>query len=658
MRCSLWLLWCCCANSVALTQQVLPAQTAAEQEPSLEQLLRTPLNAVPRNVEISTASRMQQNSETAPAITYLVTSQDIRLYQLRSLAEVLQLMPGLHISTDGSFYYIGVRGLGRHNDFNSRLLFLIDGVRANDNIADAMLIGTDAIIDVESIDRIEFTPGPGSALYGNNAFFGVLNIVTQGASRLHGVALSMQLDSLQQQQLRLSWAERDQANWEGWFNASINERPNIPLTYPTPAEFTDILQGRHHEDYYRLQAGLKSAGWWWQGAMNQRRLSIPIGLSSATSAEVSQISDRNYLNRLSKKFVFSADWELQTKLTQSGLSFRRLQPYLDPLLQRQVAETYLAGRWRHFELQAANRSFANHLLLAGAEYQQDLQQQITVGDQGQPPAFLFLGNNHRTGIYLQDLWQVQPQHTLVLGARFDDSKVGPAITTPRVAWIWQTSSNTTLKLMHGSAFRVANLNEFSGNVLTTAAIPAEEKIKTTELAWQHYLTSQLQYRFSAFQSQITDLIEFDPYVGVFINGSSLRSQGLDSGIEYRGSAQQQLRINWSWQQTRYQDHSQVLENSPRHVVNLLYNQPLFRSDLSFSWQTRAVSSRQTLLEHLHGYVVHNVNLLWPVSDDVELSLGVHNLTQNRYDDQPLLTAPPIRNFERTIRLSLHWRLSR
>ncbi len=117
---------------------------------------------------------------------------DLEASQQQS-AEVLQLMPGLHISTDGSFYYIGVRGLGRHNDFNSRLLFLIDGVRANDNIGDAMLIGTDAMIDVESIDRVEFTPGPGSALYGNNAFFGVLNIVTQGASRLHGVALSMQL---------------------------------------------------------------------------------------------------------------------------------------------------------------------------------------------------------------------------------------------------------------------------------------------------------------------------------------------------------------------------------------------------------------------------------------------------------------------------------
>ena len=160
-----------------------------------------------------------------------------------------------------------------------------------------------------------------------------------------------------------------------------------------------------------------------------------------------------------------------------------------------------------------------------------------------------------------------------------------------------------------------------------------------------------------FHSQITDLIELDPFTGVFVNGSTLRSNGLDAGVEYRGTQQQQLRLQWSWQQTRYAERDKLLENSPHHLLNFLYNQPLFHPDLTFSWHSRAVSKRETLLEKLPGYVLHNTNLLWQLSDELEVSFGVHNLTQTRYDDQPSLYAPPIRNVGRTIRLGLQWRLS-
>lgn len=646
------LLGLCSYPVAALAQAATPLA-----EPTLEELLRTPLNAVPRDVEISTASRTQQSADAAPAITYLVTSQDIRLYQLRTLAEVLQLLPGIQITSDGGFHYIGVRGLGRHADFNSRILFLIDGVRANENIGDAMLVGSDAMIDVESIARIEFTPGPGSALYGNNAFFGVINIITKGVGRLHGVALSLQLDSLQQQQYRFNWAHREQASWESWFSASINERPNIPLIYPVADEFNDVLQARHHDDFYRLQGGFKSSGWLWQGAMNQRHLKIPLGLNAQMQPELQTISDHNYMYRLSKNIQFSAEWELDAKLSQSGLEFQKLSPYLDPLLQRQVAETRMDGRWQQLELHLINRSFASHLLMAGAEHQRDLEQQITLGDEGLAPYFTFIGENHRTGVFLQDLWQVFPKHTLVLGVRLDDSKRGPAVTTPRLAWIWQTSDDMTLKLTQGSAFRVANLNEFSTNALTIYPIPAQEKISTSELAWQHYLTSQFQYRLSMFHSNITDLIELDPFTGIFINGQRLTSHGIDAGIEYRGQQQQQVRLQWSWQQTRYADRNKLLENSPQHLVNFLYNQPLFHPDFTLSWHSRAVSKRETLLEKLPGYTLHNVNFLWQLSRELDVSFGIHNLTQTRYVDQPSLYAPPIRHGGRTIRLGLQWRLS-
>ena len=72
-----------------------------------------------------------------------------------------------------------MRGFSRPGDFNSRILLQIDGHRLNDNIFDTAAIGTEFPLDIDLIDRIEFMRGPGSSLYGSNAFFGVINIITR-----------------------------------------------------------------------------------------------------------------------------------------------------------------------------------------------------------------------------------------------------------------------------------------------------------------------------------------------------------------------------------------------------------------------------------------------------------------------------------------------
>src|SRR5205085_8318509 len=102
---------------------------------------------------------------------------------------LLQSVQGLHVSYDRNYAFLGMRGINL-GDFNSRVLLLIDGHRINSNLSDGALIETAFILDIDLIDRVEIIRGPGSVLYGNNAFFGVINVITRRGKQLNGAEVS------------------------------------------------------------------------------------------------------------------------------------------------------------------------------------------------------------------------------------------------------------------------------------------------------------------------------------------------------------------------------------------------------------------------------------------------------------------------------------
>ena len=148
---------------------------------SLEQLM---------DVKITGASKYEQKqSEVAAAVT-VITRNDIRAYGWRTLSEILTSLPGVFSSYDHSYNYIGVRGFNILGDFNTRILVSVNGNRINDATYDQGPMGRDFPLDVELIERIEFIPGPGSAVYGQNAMLGVVNIITRKGSNINGVEVS------------------------------------------------------------------------------------------------------------------------------------------------------------------------------------------------------------------------------------------------------------------------------------------------------------------------------------------------------------------------------------------------------------------------------------------------------------------------------------
>ena len=145
---------------------------------------RTLLEGVP---SVFAASKYDQPLTEAPADVSIVTRAEILRYGWRTLADVLRGVRGFLVTNDRNYAYAGVRGFARTGDYNGRILLTVDGHRVNDTIYDQALLGTEGPVDLDLVERVEIVRGAGSSVYGSNAFFGVINLITRRGRDVGGV---------------------------------------------------------------------------------------------------------------------------------------------------------------------------------------------------------------------------------------------------------------------------------------------------------------------------------------------------------------------------------------------------------------------------------------------------------------------------------------
>lgn len=126
---------------------------------------------------VVTASRKSQKVSDAPAAVYVITQKMIRERGYRTLVDALHDVPGFDFQHTYGIYpeLIHQRGLVGENN---RTLVYVDGVPDNNINENAILAGT-VRFPLNNVDKIEIVSGPASALYGANAFNGIINIITK-----------------------------------------------------------------------------------------------------------------------------------------------------------------------------------------------------------------------------------------------------------------------------------------------------------------------------------------------------------------------------------------------------------------------------------------------------------------------------------------------
>lgn len=132
---------------------------------------------------VTVASRYAQTIRQAPSLVTVVTGEQIRQYGHRTISDVLRGVAGVYLSVSNeSRTLAGVRAIS--SDDNNKILLLIDGVPWFDGIYNHAWL--DDYLPLVHVKQIEVIKGPGSAVYGANAFAGVVNVVTYGPDDLLG----------------------------------------------------------------------------------------------------------------------------------------------------------------------------------------------------------------------------------------------------------------------------------------------------------------------------------------------------------------------------------------------------------------------------------------------------------------------------------------
>lgn len=131
------------------------------------------------NVEITTAGKTREKVKDIPASVVIVTRKEIERYGYATLTDILENVPGMYniYSYTGAPGNFGVRGFWNPVSQNGNIAILVNGIRQFDEDQRSHPIAN-TTVPIEAIDRIEIIRGPMAVMYGSNASFGVINILT------------------------------------------------------------------------------------------------------------------------------------------------------------------------------------------------------------------------------------------------------------------------------------------------------------------------------------------------------------------------------------------------------------------------------------------------------------------------------------------------
>jgi len=630
-----------CRPVIAIACLLLASAAGFAQAPDLSQASLEEL----MNIKVITASKYQQSSQSAPSLVTVVTADEIRKYGYRTLADILRSVGGFYVTYDRNYSYVGVRGFNRPGDYNTRILLLLDGHRLNDAIYDMAYVGTDFVLDVDLIERVEVIRGPSSSLYGTNAFFAVINVITKRGAQLNGAELSSAAASFNTYKGRASYGKQFQPFellLSGTYYTSAGQNLFFP-EFNTPENNFGVAAQGDDDRSRNLFGELSIRKLTLRAAYVEREKGIPTAAfgdifnnPASRSFDTLRSFDAQYQTAVHR------DWEVSLRGFHDLYKYDGKYAYQDPTQPNPILNVDASrGEWWGGEARLSHYLFEKHHVTAGMELRQNLRQDQSNYDV--QPSWLYL-DGHRSSwlaaLYVQDEFAVSSKFLLNLGIRHDQYSTFGGSSNPRLGLIYRPREKTTLKFLYGTAFRAPNSYELYYKSSTQIANPAlqPESISTTEIVLEHGLGRHFHLAASGYYNHINSLISqyTEPleHRYVFLNMDDVGSKGLElelsakwlSGLEGRGS--------YNLQRTSDRTTGQVLTNSPLHLAKLGFIAPVVGNKLFASLDSWYMSRRRTLSgASVGGFAVFNANLLSRnLGRHAELSAGLYNLFDKDYAD--------------------------
>ena len=173
---------------------------------------------------ITIASKREEKVKDAPSIVTIITEKEIENMGARTISDILMTVPGFDILKSAfiGISDINVRGISSTNA-NRELKLLIDGHSINDPGTGSVTFFFDDL-PLRNVKRIEIIRGPGSAIYGANAFLGIINVITKDSDDIDGVEVSTRFESYDTQDYSIMFGKTlygiDIAGFANFYNTN------------------------------------------------------------------------------------------------------------------------------------------------------------------------------------------------------------------------------------------------------------------------------------------------------------------------------------------------------------------------------------------------------------------------------------------------------
>ncbi len=332
-----------------------------------------------QKIQVFSASKHLQSTHDAPAAVTVITADEIRKYGFRTLADILQTVSGFYITQVRDYSFVGVRGFGRLGDSNNRIQVLIAGHRINDNVFGEPYLGTEFLVDVGLIERVEIIRGPSSSLYGADAFFAVINVITRKPPRLKGVELAFAPASFGSYQRRASYGGHYRGIdmlVSGTFYDSQGQTLFFP-EFDSPATNFGITRNTDYENSQHLLADVSFRGFTLQGLFSARDQGVPTAYYGALfndpetrNLDYHQFLDLGYQHSVGEKWDFTARTSYDQTRLQAPVAYSTGLPDGST-----TVDTYsFRGSWWNSEAKLSGTLLEKHKITVGTEITDNLRQ--------------------------------------------------------------------------------------------------------------------------------------------------------------------------------------------------------------------------------------------------------------------------------------------
>jgi outer membrane receptor for ferrienterochelin and colicins len=613
------------------------------------------------------ASKFEQRTTEAPSSISLVTADEIKKYGHRTLADVLQSVQGLHVSYDRNYAFLGARGINL-GDFNSRVLLLVNGHRVNNNLTDGAFIDSAFILDVDLIDRVEVIRGPGSVLYGNNAFFGVINVITRQGRQVNGAEVSGEYAEFDTYKGRVTIGKSFTNGIEFLFSGSLydSEGPEklFYREFNTPENNNGIARRRDDDSFGSFFGSVRYRDFTLEGGFISREKGNPTAqLDTAFNDPRFRTEDeRSYVAlKYAHNFPEIVDVTAQIYYDRSDFEVGYPQRFgAGTNVIRLFSKEKDVGEWWGAELQLNKRLWDRHIVSLGGEYRDDFRQEFSLQQ-------VVRSERQSHGVYVQGDFALRDNLHLNTGVRYDQYGDFDETFNPRLAMIYHPVEKSTIKAIYGTAFRAPNFLELTLKAPTQELEP--EEITSYELVYEQEIARHVRTSVSGFYNEMDGLIAFAN--GEFVNFDA-EAKGVELAVEGSWTNIVRGRLSYTLQKTDSTGLGFELPDSPEHLVKLNVSVPLYKDKIFAGVEFQFTSERESLRStsdstgnpltvqgsSAGGYGVVNFTLFSrELVKNLEFSASVYNLLDKKYSDPATRShrQDKLERDGRTFRLKLTYR---